>query len=83
MLILVMICCFILSLSAVSAIDDTDNSTIVLEQNNNVIINHESNNLDIGNQDIVLSPIIGGKLKIIMIIISTNSMVKSKMNQEL
>lgn len=56
-----MICCFILSLSAVSAIDDTDNSTIVLEQNNNVIINHESNNLDIGNQDIVLSPIIGGK----------------------
>nr|WP_238523681.1 hypothetical protein [Methanobrevibacter smithii] len=56
-----MICCFILSLSAVSAIDDTDNSTIVLEQNDNVIINHESNNLDIGNQDIVLSPIIGGK----------------------
>ena len=58
-LILVMFCCFILSLSTVSAIDDVNNSTIVFEQN--VVNNSESNDLDIDNSNIVFSPIIGGK----------------------
>lgn len=58
-LILVMFCCFILSLSTVSAIDDVNNSTIVFEQS--VVNNSESNDLDIDNSNIVFSPIIGGK----------------------
>lgn len=58
-LILVMFCCFILSLSTVSAIDDVNNSTIVFEQS--VVNKSESNDLDIDNSNIVFSPIIGGK----------------------
>ena len=54
-----MFCCFILSLSTVSAFGDANNSTIVFEQS--VINNSESNGLDIDNSNIVFSPIIGGK----------------------
>lgn len=50
-LVFLMICCFILSLSAVSAIDDENNSTVILEDNNEAI---EDNN-------IVLSPTISNK----------------------
>ena len=53
-----MFCCFILSLSTVSAFGDANNSTIVFEQS--VVNNSESNDLDIDNSNIVFSPIIGG-----------------------
>lgn len=80
-----MFCCFILSLSTVSAIDDVNNSTIVFEQS--VVNNSESNDLDIDNSNIVFSPIIGVKLskllKIIMMTIFINLMVKLNLTQGL
>ena len=80
-----MFCCFILSLSTVSAFGDANNSTIVFEQS--VINNSESNGLDIDNSNIVFSPIIGVKLlkllKIIMMTIFINLMVKLNLNQGL
>ena len=60
-----MISCFILSLSAVSAIDEEDNSTVILEDSENVAINQEINqesvDLAINSSDVVLSPTISNK----------------------
>ncbi|WP_299522341.1 NosD domain-containing protein [uncultured Methanobrevibacter sp.] len=59
---LLLICCFILSLSAVSA-SDVDNSTVDLNYENVAIsqeINENSN--VISNNNIILSPVIGGKV---------------------